>query len=111
MCEQKILAANDHGYIGRCPNCKRYQVAFGSALFAFTRFQMKTFRDNANAERVLNADVEHPEKKQIYLHTFCENGAFVLNRKELDSLIDLLAEASHAEKLRAIYELNNIQTN
>lgn len=110
MCEQKVLVINHYGYVAKCMHCNRYQLAFGTVLFYFSPFQMKMLLDNANVEKVLYSNVSNPEKKQIHLHAFSENGIFILNNNELERLIGLISEANHNERLNAILELNNIQT-
>lgn len=102
MCNTQTLARSADGYIIRCTECNRIQLAFGVVAVTLKPHQFQRLKEYADMEQEYRTEVfPGPGQKCVSLpvnHTL----TLCLTIEELQSLTDLLDQAAG---LIAIYEL------
>lgn len=108
MCNYKILAHSEHGYIILCSNCKHYQLAFGTTAVTFKPSDYALFKKQLNqvSRRAVPADYE--QQKSYSLDLLCRCTAMVLTGKEIQNLKELVQEAGFNEDLSTLFEDLNL---
>jgi hypothetical protein len=91
MCHTKVLVNNRNGFVTRCAECSKVQIAFGTSLFSMSLRDFEVFANYLYAKR--------NEAEEYGLHEKCihlRNGAamMILTPYELENFIDLIETAS-----------------
>ncbi|WP_118972430.1 DUF6686 family protein [Taibaiella koreensis] len=102
MCNTQTLARSADGYIIRCTECNRIQLAFGIAAVTLKPHQFQRLKEYADMEQEYRTAVfAGPDQKCVSLpvnHTL----TLCLTLAELQALTDLLDQAAG---LITVYEL------
>lgn len=108
MCDYKVLAHNENGYIILCSNCIHYQLAFGTMAVTLEPENFEGFFEQITAIKN-NTDYNGFEKqKRISVNIFSRFAMMVLTYEELTSLYELLDEAVFNEQLETIIQDLNL---
>lgn len=92
MCHYQTLAYSADGYMVRCPDCKRIQMAFGTTIVTLDTEAFKELAAQIELETLCERPMAMPEQKSIIIHvgTYCMLGLTV---DELCRLSHLLHQA------------------
>lgn len=93
MCDYKIQAHNEDGYIILCNNCLRYQLAFGTTAVTFEPGNFKRFMRQVETFKNEHDPQGFEKQKRISLDIFASNTMMVLSYTELLKLSELLSES------------------
>lgn len=108
MCNYKILAHNENGYVILCYSCRHYQLAFGTTAVTFDPADFKLFLEQVD-QLVQEVDCNGFEKqKRIPLEIACKCAMMILNYTELLKLHQLLDEAAFDEVIGNLLEHLNL---
>ena len=108
MCNYKILAHNEDGYVILCHSCRHYQLAFGTTAVTFNPADFKIFLEQVDQ---LRQDVNcngFEKQKRIPVEISCKCAMMILNYTELLRLHTLLSEAAFDEEMEALLENLNM---
>lgn len=93
MCDTQTLAYANDGYIIRCPQCNRIQMAFGTVVVVTKERQLKKLKERADLELLCrNATSFEPDLKSVTLPV-TPTTMLCLSMKELEAFTELLAQA------------------
>jgi len=90
MCQPRILHEDRLGYISRCQECGRLQLAFGTSAFAMTPDEFREFSKQARLYHSDHFDRIDRNRKDIYVPAMQPGIYLVLTAQELEDLINLL---------------------
>jgi hypothetical protein len=108
MCDYKVLAHNENGYIILCNSCNHYQIAFGTTAVTIEPENFKDFFKQITAIKN-NTDCNGFEKqKRISLNIFSRFAMMVLTYSELIRLFELLDEAVFNKQMETIIQDLNL---
>lgn len=108
MCDYKVLAHNQNGYIILCNSCSHYQIAFGTTAVTIEPENFKYFFEQVAVIKN-NTDCNGFEKqKRISLNIFSKFSMMVLTYSELICLYELLDEAVFNEQMEKIMQDLNL---
>lgn len=111
MCNYKILAHNDDGYVILCNNCGHYHLAFGTTAVTFGQKNFRLFRDQVEALRTGTAADGFEKQKRISLDIFAANSLMVLSYHEVLKLSSLLDETGFSEEIENLLNDLNLKKN
>jgi hypothetical protein len=106
MCSYQTLYQNDRaGYIIRCEECAKIQVAYGNLLMSFEREDFDSFHSwikkiQANQQTPLSATV-----RSIMIPSPCQGMRLLLSYNELNELCNMLDEADTELKSLELIQL------
>lgn len=93
MCDTQTLAYAGDGYIIRCPQCHRIQLAFGTVAVVTKEKQLKKLKERADLELLCrSAGMFEPDLKSVTL-PITQTTMLCLSMRELEALTELLAQA------------------
>lgn len=108
MCDCKILAHNEVGYVVLCNSCGHYQLAFGTTLATLAPGNFKSlFRQVNKCKEQENLDGSE-NKKRISLDIFTSNSMMVLSYTEVVKLAGLLSESMFNEEFEDLFRDLNV---
>lgn len=93
MCRTKVLANNRHGYITRCENCAKIQVAFGTSLLGMTIKEFEVFANYLYTLRQ-QGDAYGLHEKRVLVQFGESHMMMILTPCELENFIELVETAS-----------------
>jgi hypothetical protein len=93
MCRTKVLANNRHGYITRCENCAKVQLAFGTSLLGITIKEFEVFANYLYTLRQ-EGDAFGLHEKKVFVQFGESNMMMLLTPCELENFIELVETAS-----------------
>lgn len=93
MCNHRILAHSENGYIVQCKNCNHYQLAFGTSVICLSAKQYVKFKTVMSSQYEYWQYNGFPNQKNVELPTFSSNTQFVLTFNELEKFKELIEEA------------------
>lgn len=109
MCNYKILAHNEDGYIILCKGCNNYQLAFGTTAVTL---DMEHFYNFCAETKKLSGSLccnGFEKEKRIHVDVYCETAVMILNYRELKKLNELIAEALFNGQLENLLTTNQIR--
>lgn len=93
MCNYKILAHNDNGYLIQCCKCQSFQLAFGTTVVSFSADEYAGFKYEMYEQKKVYKYDGFLQQKTIHLPLFVVNAAMVVNYNELLKLVELIEQA------------------
>ncbi len=109
MCDFERLAFTQHGYIVRCTECGHYQLGFGTSMLTISGEEFSTLFKTAHRRLYNVAEIEaisfSEETKNVVITTPVTGMCFILTRKELQQLYELLDKADNEIKALSLMEL------
>lgn len=107
MCDTQTLAYANDGYIIRCPQCNRIQMAFGTVVVVTREKQLRKLKERADLELLCRATaVYEPDLKSVTLPV-TPSTMLCLSRKELEAFTELLAQAFALLEVYALLDAVN----
>lgn len=104
MCDYKILAHSQDGYVILCNSCGHYQLAYGTTAVTFEQEDFLNFCGEA-AKLKTGTDCNGFEKqKRISLNIHSKCSMMILSYSELITLNDLLNEALFTCEMETMLE-------
>ena len=93
MCNARTLAHSNEGYIIKCRECKRMQLAFGTAVLIVTEAQLSHIKERLQYEVLYKESmVSRPDIKQVSVE-INEYAMLCLSLNEMLALQDLVDQA------------------
>jgi len=93
MCNARTLAHNSEGYIIKCRECKRMQLAFGTAVLIINEAQLNHIKERLQYEIMYKDSRDiRPDIKQVSIE-INEYAMLCLSLNEMISLQDLADQA------------------
>lgn len=89
----KTLTANTNGYIGYCPCCKKYNLAYKNSLFIFNEFEFGAFQDMLE-KRIGIHDFYTSHGKELMLRTPLMNYYILLKEAEIEEMLNMMDDVS-----------------
>jgi hypothetical protein len=108
MCDYKILAHNEDGYIILCNSCSHYQVAFGTTIVTLAPNNFKSFFKQVNKYKGQTNLTGYEKQKRISLDIFTVNSMMVLSYAEVLKLSGLLSESIFNEEFEDLFRDLNV---
>jgi hypothetical protein len=108
MCNYKILAHNEDGYVILCHSCRHYQLAFGTMAVTFDPGEFKLFLEQVDHLRSEVNCNGFKKQKRIPVEIPCKCTRMILNYTELIKLHNLLDEATFEEEVELLLENLNL---
>lgn len=108
MCDYKILAHNEDGYIILCNSCNHYQLAFGTTAVTFDPSNFKRFRHQLEKMQPGDELKGFEKQKRISLDIFTSNSMMVLNQNEFLKLSALVNESAFNEEFEDLFRDLNV---
>lgn len=106
MCDTQTLAYSAEGYIIRCKQCNRMQLAFGPVAIIIKEKQFRQLRARAGAELMYrDTCIMDPDLKFVSL-PINNTTMLCLSTNELTAFTDLIDQAT---ALMEVYEMLEIQ--
>ena len=106
MCDTQTLAYTADGYIIRCTECSRMQMAFGPVAIIINKKQFYELKERAGIEMSYrSACIMDPDLKSVSMPINATT-MLCLSANELLSLTDLLDQAT---ALMEVYEMLDIE--
>lgn len=68
MCHYQTLAYSADGYMVRCPDCKRIQLAFGTTIVTLDTGEFEQLAAQVELEALYDRPMSMPEQKSIIIH-------------------------------------------
>jgi hypothetical protein len=87
----RSLTEKPFGYIGYCPCCKKYNLAYKNSLFILSEFEIDAFCEMM-IDKVGFADFETTHGKQYMMKTPMNNYYILLTEPEIDEIIAMILE-------------------
>lgn len=109
MCNYKILAHNEDGYVILCNSCGHYQLAFGTTAVTFGQKNFRLFKEEVEAFRIGTAADGFEKQKRISLDIFTANTMMVLSYQEVLKLSALLEETGFNEEVENLFKDLNLK--
>lgn len=109
MCNYKILAHNDEGYIILCKGCNNYQLAFGTTAVTFKNDDFCDFCLQAMALNDTHCCNGFEKDKRIHVDIYNKTALMILNFRELKKLNELISEAIFTGELEKLLVTNQIK--
>lgn len=107
MCETQTLAYAGDGYIIRCPQCLRIQLAFGTVAVVTKEKQLKKIKERADLELLCrSAGTFEPDLKSVTL-PITQTTMLCLSMRELEAFTELLAQAFALLEVYALLDAVN----
>ena len=107
MCDTQTLAYANDGYIIRCPQCNRIQMAFGTVVVVTKEKQLKKIKERAELELLCRSTtMQEPDLKSVTIPV-TQTTMLCLSRKELEALTELLAQAFALLEVYALLDAVN----
>jgi len=105
MCDTQTLAFSAEGYIVRCTDCKRMQMAFGAVAIMVKPKQLQQLKEHASLELFYrDICIADPDTKIVSL-PINNTTMLCLSTNELTALNNLLDQAT---ALLEVYEMLEI---
>jgi hypothetical protein len=93
MCDTQTLAYANDGYIIRCPQCNRIQMAFGTVVVVTKEKQLKKIKERAALEFLCRGTaMQEPDLKSVTIPV-TQTTMLCLSMKELEAFCELLDQA------------------
>lgn len=93
MCNARTLAHSNEGHIIICRECKRMQLAFGTAVLIINEAQLKQIRERLQYELSYKSHLNpQPDIKQVSIDVN-EYAMLCLSLNEMNALQDLTDQA------------------
>lgn len=108
MCDYKILAHNEDGYIILCNNCNHYQLAFGTTAVTFDPANFKRFRRQLENFKPTDELKGFEKQKRISLDIFTSNSMMVLSYSEFLKLSGLINESAFNQEFEDLFRDLNV---
>lgn len=93
MCSTQTLAYSSEGYIIRCSDCGRMQLAFGVVALVIKRNQLIRLKEHAALELSCGHDSPGMSGHKCFSIPVDERTVLCLTREELHGLANLLDQA------------------
>jgi len=104
MCNYKILAHSEDGYVILCHSCGHYQLAYGTTAVTFEPANFTRFCKKVSDVKSNTPCTGFEKQKNISLHIYSDCSMLVLNYKELLQLHSLLSEALFGAEMEILFE-------
>jgi len=108
MCDYKVLAHNENGYIILCSSCCHYQLAFGTTAVTIEPGNFKEFCTQVTTVKNNTDNNGFEKQKRISLNIFSRFSMMVLTHSELLCLSELLDEALFNEQMELMLQDLNL---
>ena len=105
MCDTQTLAYSTAGYIVRCTECKRIQLAFGSVAIIIKAKQLKQLKERAGIELFYREICIIDADAKIVALPINANTMLCLSVNELIALNDLLDQAAALLEVYGMLEI------
>lgn len=109
MCNYRILAHNDEGYIILCKGCSNYQLAFGTTAVTFENDDFCNFCLQTMALSDTYYCNGSEKDKRIQVDIANKRALMILNYRELKKLQELISEAVFTGELEKLLITNQIK--
>lgn len=85
------LTENENGYIGYCPCCRKYNLAYKNSLFILNEFEFGAFQEMLE-NRVGILDFWTSHGKEFMMRTPLKNYYILWKECEIDEVLEMMEE-------------------
>lgn len=103
MCDYKLLAHNEDGYVILCNSCLHYQLAFGTMLVTFSTGNYRQFFRQVNKQLDASELSGFEKQKRFIIDVFAVNTMMTLSYLELVKLAALVNESSFNAEFETLF--------
>ena len=103
MCDYKLLAHNEDGYVILCNSCQHCQLAFGIMLVTFSPGNYKQFFRQVNRQLDAGKLPGFEKQKRFIIDVFAVSTMMTLSYLELVKLAALVNESSFNAEFEALF--------
>ncbi len=101
----KTLTENENGYIGFCPCCKKYNLAYKNSLFIFSEFEFGAFQDMLES-RIGIHDFWTSHGKELMLRTPLKNYYILLSEAEIEEILNMMDDIALLVEAHRVMNMN-----